>query len=106
MSKAIDIFKISNPLIAQKNAYNYLGKDAHLYISNRKDKKYMIQDPNGKWINFGSFGYNKSNEDFTYHKDKIRRDSYINRAINIKGKWRENKYSPNNLSLKILWELN
>jgi hypothetical protein len=42
-------------------------------------------------------------EDYTIHQDDKRRDSYLSRATNIKGNWRDNKYSPNNLSIHILW---
>jgi hypothetical protein len=34
---------------------------------------------------------------------KERRKSYRSRAENIKGKWREDKTSPNNLAINILW---
>ena len=42
-------------------------------------------------------------EDYTLHGDKKRRDRYLKRATNIKGKWQDNPYSPNNLSINILW---
>ena len=32
-----------------------------------------------------------------------RRDAYRARATNIKGNWKANKYSPNNLAINILW---
>ena len=54
---------------------------------------------NNKWINFGQLGY----EDFTKHKDNERRDRYLKRATHIKGNWKNDKYSPNNLSIHILW---
>jgi len=59
----------------------------------------MVQDPNGKWIHFGAMGY----EDYTKHKDDKRRENYLNRASNIKGSWKQNKYSPNNLAINLLW---
>jgi hypothetical protein len=104
IKKADDIRNISNPEEVQKKAYKYLGKDADLYLSDKKDKKYMILDPYlKKFIHFGSFGYSKSNEDFTYHKDIKRQTAYLNRATNIRGNWLTNKYSPNNLAINILW---
>ena len=32
----------SNPLIAERNAKSYLGKNAKLLLSSRKDKKYTF----------------------------------------------------------------
>lgn len=95
------IYKYSNPTQAQKNAYKYLGKkNGKIYRSTRKDKKYMVLNPNTNiWIHFGQIGY----EDYTKHKDKERRKNYLTRAGNIKGNWKNNKYSPNNLSINILW---
>ncbi len=38
------------------------------------------------------------------HKDDSRRRRYLQRATKIKGNWKDNKYSPNNLSIiHILW---
>jgi deferrochelatase/peroxidase EfeB len=91
---------VSNFATAQAKAKKYLGKDAILYISTRKDKKYMIEDPKtGKMVHFGHMDY----EDFTKHKDKERRERYLKRATNIKGNWESNPYSPNNLSIHVLW---
>jgi hypothetical protein len=94
-----NIWKISNPLIAQKKAFKYLGKSGFLFLSNRPDKKYMVLDPKGRAIHFGSSAY----EDHTKHQDEKRRQNYLRRATNIKGRWREDNYSPNNLSINILW---
>ena len=54
---------------------------------------------NHKWVHFGDIEY----EDFTKHKDQERRKRYLSRAKNIKGDWKDNKYSSNNLSMNILW---
>ena len=90
----------SNFTEAQTKAYDYLGDDAVLFTSPKVDKKYRIYNPKKeKWVDFGQMGY----EDFTKHQDLNRRQRYLNRATNIKGKWREDKYSPNNLSIHILW---
>ena len=60
----------------------------------------MVKNPeNNKWVHFGGFEY----EDFTKHKDTQRRDRYLKRATNIKGNWKNNKYSANNLSINLLW---
>ena len=90
----------SDPAEAQRKAFEYLGQRAVLYQSTMKNKKYKIYDPlQEKWIHFGQMGY----EDFTKHGDKIRRDKYLLRSAGIKGNWKDNKYSPNNLSRNILW---
>jgi len=92
--------KYSNPVTAQKMAYKYLGRTAKLYPAKNPSKKYSIFDPvNKKWVEFGQIGY----ENFTKHKDKTRRKNYLTRSGNIKGNWKKNKYSRNNLSMRILW---
>jgi hypothetical protein len=102
MDKKLELLKYSDVNKAQKNAFKYLGKDAILYISPRKNKKYRIYNPNeNKWVDFGSM--NPPMEDYTKHKDKARRERYLKRALNIKGNWKDNKYSPNQLSINILW---
>lgn len=89
----------SDPSEAQRKAKKYLGKNAQLFLSSRKNKKYMVITPDDKLVHFGAIGY----EDFTKHKDKERRDAYLRRATKIKGNWKNNKYSPNNLAINILW---
>lgn len=93
------IEQFSNPKKVQENAKKYLGKDAVVYLSTKKEKKYMIKDPNDKWVHFGQMDY----EDFTKHQDEKRRKNYLTRTANIKGDWKSNKYSPNNLSRNLLW---
>lgn len=94
------LLKFSNPRQAQKMAYKYLGKTAKIYPSNNPHKKYKIYDTNNhKWINFGQIGY----EDFTKHKDKTRRKNYLTRTKYMRGEWKKNPYSANNLSRNILW---
>lgn len=94
------LYKYTDPKIAQNKAYKYLGKTAKLFPSYKKEKKYMICNPKTKkWINFGQIGY----QDFTKHKDKKRRKNYLTRTANMRGKWKNDKYSANNLSRNILW---
>lgn len=83
----------------QKNANNYFGYDKPIYVSTKKNKKFMIQKNDGKWVHFGAFKM----EDYTKHKDEDRRKRYLARALNIKGKWRDDKYSANNLAIHLLW---
>jgi len=93
------IWKVSNPEKAQKKLTEYLGKDAILYISNRKDKKYFVINPDNKMVHFGNINY----EDFNKHGSIKRRFSYLSRATNIRGDWKRDKYSPNNLAIHVLW---
>jgi len=82
------------------NAISYLGKDVVIKPSTRESKKFMVLNPNtGKYIHFGE----KNASDFTIHRDKERQRLYLARATAIKGNWKSNKYSPNNLSINILW---
>ena len=97
--KKIMLTLFSNYNVAKKKAREYLGDDVELLISPRKDKKYRVYDPSGKPVDFGQMDY----EDYTKHKDEERRERYLKRARNIKGNWRSNPYSPNNLSINILW---
>ena len=63
----------------------------------------MILDPEtNKFVHFGSLAYG----DFTKHQDKQRQKNYIVRAMNIKGNWKSNRFSPNNLSLYLPWNFN
>jgi hypothetical protein len=90
----------SNPATVFKKSKQYLGNDTIIKLSDKPLKKYMVLNPNtNKYIYFGQMGY----QDFTKHKDEKRRDNYLKRTANIKGDWKDNKYSPNNLSRNILW---
>jgi hypothetical protein len=100
-NKEEEIHNYSNLKTVYKNAKKYFkNTNFNIDISTRKNKKFMIFNPNlNKWIHFGDSNY----EDFTKHLDDERRHRYINRASKIKGNWKD-KYSPNNLSLHILWD--
>ena len=57
----------------------------------------MVLDPNtGKWVHFGAMNY----QDYTIHKDEIRRKKYHSRMGRFKNSY---KYSPAYLSLMLLW---
>jgi len=94
-----NITKYSNPNEVFNKAKKYLKNNVEIQLSSRKCKKYMVKNPDGKWVHFGAIGY----EDFTKHKDEKLRYNYLRRATNIRGNWKQNKYSPNNLSIHILW---
>lgn len=95
-----ELLQYSNPEIVHKKAKKIFGKNVIITVSSRRDKKYMIYDPNkDKYIHFGQMGY----QDFTRHKDKDRRRNYLTRTSNMQGEWKDNPYSPNNLSRNLLW---
>jgi hypothetical protein len=95
MNKNIELY--SNPDIVFKKAKKLFGDDFELYLSSRKDKKYMIKfSKTKKFIHFGQYGF----EDFTKHKNKKRRDLF---QIRNK-KWADSIYnSPSYLSYYLLW---
>jgi len=84
---------------AQIMTNRYFKKPTKLYLSDKPKKKYYVLDPDNKKVYFGAMGY----EDFTKHKDEKRRQLYLSRAKHIKGDWKQDKYSPNNLAINILW---
>ncbi len=70
---------------------------------NKKYSVYVMKDGKKKLIHFGDSRY----EDFTQHKDKERRKSYLKRARGIKNKKGELTYKDKNTanywSIKLLW---
>jgi len=95
------IQNVSNPDKALTNTKKYFGKNAILFPSEKSKYKYKIYDPNNnKWVYFGSMLY----QDYLKHNDDTRKKNYLLRSGNIKGNWKENPYSPNNLSRNILWQ--
>ena len=95
-----EIEKVSDPQIVRANLNTYLGKDVPLFLSSRKNKKYMVFDKNKFQVHFGDIRY----EDFTKHQDKDRQRNYLTRATRIKGDWKKNQFSPNMLSINLLWK--
>lgn len=101
LTKKDNLYKVSNPREVQKKAFEIYGKDAIIYKSDKPNKKYKIFDKiSGKFVHFGD----PKMEDFNKHKDPERRQRYLKRALNIKGKWRDNPYSPNMLATVLLWD--
>jgi hypothetical protein len=72
--KDIDLY--SDPQLVLKKVHKIFGKDTDLYLSTRKNKKFMILNEEGnKFIHFGLYPY----EDFTKTKDKTKRDAFKSR---------------------------
>ena len=98
--KRKELLQYSDPKKALENAIKYLKKDIVFSLSTKPKKKYMVMNPDTmKWTHFGEMGY----EDFLKHKDPIRQNNYLKRTANMKGKWKNDKYSANNLAREILW---
>jgi len=88
------LLKVSNPVEVKRKGYQMYNR--RIEFSNRKNKKYKIKNDDNKYIHFGDSRF----EDFTYHKDEKRRNSFRNRN------WRwENadEFSPAYLSYHLLW---
>jgi hypothetical protein len=66
--------------------------------SSRSDKKLMVTLPDGTKIHFGQTGYS----DYTLHRDKARRERYINRHYKHE-KW--NKSGVNTAGFWAYWIL-
>lgn len=100
MIKEEVIWEVSNPDKVKKKLKKLYPEVKEFGLSKVKYKKYYIRNPdNNKIVNFGDIRY----QDFTKHQDKERRLRYLNRASNIKGNWKDNKYSANYLSIRLLW---
>jgi hypothetical protein len=98
-----NLSNISNYSKVKANFDKYKGSDpVVLKRSEKADKKYkvIISPASGrsKTVHFGS-----KLEDYTKHQDEDRRKRYLARAKGIKGEWRNDKYSPNNLAIHLLW---
>lgn len=88
--------------IIKQNIIDYFGKPVPIYISSRENKKFYVINPEGKKVHFGDSRYSS----FEEHRDKARRKAYLARATAIKGDWKKDKYSPNNLAIHLLWGKN
>jgi hypothetical protein len=76
-----------------------------LFFSDKPKNKLMIFDEKGKKHYFGAVGYGDYiiwlNRDKSIAEKK--RDAFQASHSKIKGNWASNKYSPNNLALRITW---
>ncbi len=88
--------------IAKKKGYN----PDLLTISNKKNKKLNYNGVNfGSSLNNDFIIYSLMAKDGQITKDEAKdhRRRYLARAKKIKGEWKSNKESPNNLAINILW---
>ena len=69
----------------------------------------MIYNPiTNKFVHFGAMGYldyTKYIQLYDLETANIHRTKYLKRALKIKGNWINNQYSPNYLSMLLLWNL-
>lgn len=86
---------------AKKNDYD----PSKLEMASDGNHKLVYNTPEGKAVPFGKVDYN----DYiiytltkNQYADKYRK-AYLARATKIKGDWKSDKYSPNNLAINILW---
>ena len=93
------IWIFSNPKIAQQKAFDIYGPDAILNRSNTKQILYCIPRKQKNKI-LDRWGV-KTTPNITMNL--ARRSNYLHRTSQIRGDWKQNKYSPNNLSRTILW---
>ncbi len=102
--KINDLIKISDPVEVKRRFEKYRGAaKATIEPSPRIDKKYMIRvaaagGMRGRVVHIGS-----TMSDFTKTADEKKRASYLARSAGIKGDWRDDKWSPNNLSRALMW---
>ena len=91
-----DLIKISDPYKVYIKFIETYPCDSEIKISTRKDKKYMIYNPDkGKWFHFGS-----TMEDYTKHQDQQGRINFLIRNQ----RWAErDMYSAAYASYNLLW---
>jgi hypothetical protein len=91
---------VSNISKVKANFARYKGSDnAILKVSTKSGKKFMVIY-DGKTTHFGDINL----ADFTKTGDEDKRRSYLARSGGIKGEWKKQKYSANNLARNVLWQ--
>ena len=96
--KIEQLLTISDPKQVYKKFIDHgYDKYTNIYVSTRKDKKYMVVHPiTEKLIHFGSSDYS----DYTKHKDEQRRTNFLKRNH----KWKDSDaFSSAYLSYSLLW---
>ena len=93
----MNITEVSNPSRVYSAAKKIYGNNVMIELSERKNKKYKLWDPNNKkWIHYGDSRY----EDYTKHNDPDRRKDFRTRNA----KWADAPlYSPAFASFWTLW---
>jgi hypothetical protein len=97
--------------MARKNADGKGYDVSTIDFSDDKTHKLRIERPDGKIVRFGRVGYNdfliwyhlEANNQVPNGTAKAKQDRYWKSHTKLKGNWKQNEYSPNWLSLNILW---
>lgn len=95
-------------ILAQRHGYD----PKRLFYSDDNKHKLLYVTPENKVVRFGRQGYNdfilwKSQEfkgEIPKGKADEHRKNYLLRSAKIKGDWKNDIYSPNNFSRKVLWD--
>lgn len=86
---------------AKKNGYDPKA----VQFANDDKHKLMLTTDDGRVVKFGAVGMG----DFILHSSRGKAEglkaqkAYLARATKIKGDWKSDKFSPNNLAIHILW---
>jgi hypothetical protein len=99
---------VSNVQMVEKNCEKLFGDKMMLIPSTRKNKKYMLFDwiITLKFIHFGDIRYKDYTKYLELYGPEIanqHRERYLKRATKLRGDWQDNPFSPNNLSINLLW---
>lgn len=83
----------------EKALHKYYGNKTDLYESTRKDKKFMVFNPEGKRVHFGAKDY------LDYHLDQSEeREARKKRFRERNAKWSyAEKWTPAHLAYYVLW---
>jgi len=92
---------------ARRNGYD----TKTIAFSDNRTHKIRMERPDGKIIRFGRVGYNdfhiwshlERNNQVSKGTAKGKQDRFLKSHSKIKGNWKEDKYSPNWLSMNLLW---
>ena len=102
--KLSELIKISNPDEVKRRFEKYRGSTkATIEPSPRADKKYLVRVAPANGMRGRAIHFGRHMEDFTKHGNEARRKNYLARSAGIKGDWRDDKWSANNLARALLW---
>ena len=87
----------TNPNKVFQNAKRIYGNNVQIKLSTRKDKKYMLLNPDtNKWVHFGQIGF----QDYKKHQNNKRRQLFKIRNQKWAG---QDIYTPGYLSYYLTW---
>ena len=93
-------------LTAAQRKADEAGLAGHLLgFSDDAEHKLQIPNHSGTIVRFGAVGLG-DHILYTLKADPkadVHRERYLARATKIRGRWREDAYSPNSLAIRVLW---